>query len=200
MNFIKAFTAVSAAAMLLALTGCDKNDTNSNNITYYDSQHQYQYSNPTNNGKPQIGNETKAEGGSTVSISQTDIAFKSAEIFDTVGPDSYYSQKTDYIACRFDIKNNNSEALSVSSLRDFLYSSSGEITELPVSSYILIEKNKVEDYTSIETEIPAGESLSAHVLLEIPSGWDSFKLYYAPFLDNANNDCASFEITKDMLS
>lgn len=200
MNFIKAFAAVSAAAMLLALTGCDKNDTNSNNITYYDSQHQYQYSNPTNNGKPQIGNETKAEGGSTVSISQTDIAFKSAEIFDTVGPDSYYSQKTDYIACRFDIKNNNSEALSVSSLRDFLYSSSGEITELPVSSYILIEKNKVEDYTSIETEIPAGESLSAHVLLEIPSGWDSFKLYYAPFLDNANNDCASFEITKDMLS
>ena len=183
MNFIKAFAAVSAAAMLLALTGCDKNDTNSNNITYYDSQHQYQYSNPTNNGKPQIGNETKAEGGSTVSISQTDIAFKSAEIFDTVGPDSYYSQKTDYIACRFDIKNNNSEALSVSSLRDFLYSSSGEITELPVSSYILIEKNKVEDYTSIETEIPAGESLSAHVLLEIPSGWDSFKLYYAPYLD-----------------
>lgn len=200
MNFIKAFAAVSAAAMLLALTGCDKNDTNSNNITYYDSQHQYQYSNPTNNGKTQIGNETKAEGGSTVSISQTDIAFKSAEIFDTVGPDSYYSQKTDYIACRFDIKNNNSEALSVSSLRDFLYSSSGEITELPVSSYILIEKNKVEDYTSIETEIPAGESLSAHVLLEIPSGWDSFKLYYAPYLDNANNDCASFEITKDMLS
>ncbi len=200
MNFIKAFAAVSAAAMLLALTGCDKNDTNSNNITYYDSQHQYQYSNPTNNGKPQIGNETKAEGGSTVSISQTDIAFKSAEIFDTVGPDSYYSQKTDYIACRFDIKNNSGEALSVSSLRDFLYSSSGEITELPVSSYILIEKNKVEDYTSIETEIPAGESLSAHVLLEIPSGWDSFKLYYAPYLDNANNDCASFEITKDMLS
>ncbi len=200
MNFIKAFAAVSAAAMLLALTGCDKNDTNSNNITYYDSQHQYQYSNPTNNGKPQIGNETKAEGGSTVSISQTDIAFKSAEIFDTVGPDSYYSQKTDYIACRFDIKNNSGEALSVSSLRDFLYSSSGEITELPVSSYILIEKNKVEDYTSIETEIPAGESLSAHVLLEIPSGWESFKLYYAPFLDNANNDCASFEITKDMLS
>jgi len=200
MNFIKAFAAVSAAAMLLALTGCDKNDTNSNNITYYDSQHQYQYSNPTNNGKPQIGNETKAEGGSTVSISQTDIAFKSAERFDTVGPDSYYSQKTDYIACRFDIKNNNSEALSVSSLRDFLYSSSGEITELPVSSYILIEKNNVDDYTSIETEIPAGESLSAHVLLEIPSGWDSFKLYYAPYLDNANNDCASFEITKDMLS
>ncbi len=200
MNFIKAFAAASAAAMLLALTGCDKNDTNSNNITYYDSQHQYQYSNPTNNGKPQIGNETKAEGGNTVSISQTDIAFKSAEIFDTVGPDSYYSQKTDYIACRFDIKNNNSEALSVSSLRDFLYSSSGEITELPVSSYILIEKNKVEDYTSIETQIPAGESLSAHVLLEIPSGWDSFKLYYAPYLDNANNDCASFEITKDMLS
>lgn len=200
MNFIKAFAAASAAAMLLALTGCDKNDTNSNNITYYDSQHQYQYSNPTNNGKPQIGNETKAEGGSTVSISQTDIAFKSAEIFDTVGPDSYYSQKTDYIACRFDIKNNSGEALSVSSLRDFLYSSSGEITELPVSSYLLIEKNKVEDYTSIETEIPAGESLSAHVLLEIPSGWESFKLYYAPFLDNANNDCASFEITKDMLS
>lgn len=200
MNFIKAFAAVSAAAMLLALTGCDKNDTNSNNITYYDSQHQYQYSNPTNNGKPQIGNETKAEGGNTVSISQTDIAFKSAEIFDTVGPDSYYSQKTDYIACRFDIKNNSGEALSVSSLRDFLYSSSGEITELPVSSYLLIEKNKVEDYTSIETEIPAGESLSAHVLLEIPSGWESFKLYYAPFLDNANNDCASFEITKDMLS
>ncbi len=161
MNFIKAFAAVSAAAMLLALTGCDKNDSTSNNVTFYDSQNQYQYTPPTNNDKPQIGNEIKAEAGSTVSISKTDIALKSAEIFDTVGPDSYYSEKTDYI---------------------------------------LIEKNKVEDYTSIETEIPAGETLSAHVLLEIPSGWESFKLYFTPYLDNANNDCASFEITKDMLS
>ena len=200
MNFIKAFAAVSAAAMLLALTGCDKNDSTSNNVTFYDSQNQYQYTPPTNNDKPQIGNEIKDEAGSTVSISKTDIALKSAEIFDTVGPDSYYSEKTDYIACRFDIKNNSDKTLSVSSLRDFLYSSSGEITELPLSSYILIEKNKVEDYTSIETEIPAGETLSAHVLLEIPSGWDSFKLYYTPYLDNTNNDCASFEITKDMLS
>lgn len=105
-----------------------------------------------------------------------DITILNYEIIsDDISPSPSYDHE--YLIVNIQITNNSTEDLSVNSMNNFEgYVDNNKISYCADSADVLAAL----DYTSLNTPLTAGSSVTGHLCFELPNSWNTLDLHYAP--------------------
>lgn len=189
----------TALAIFMAFTGCsDETDNNTGSVIYYDNS-ENSYVNPNDIEKIARENSSSLTGviGETSTIGAFDINIKNIlSVVEREG--AYYNGKVEVIAIEIELKNNSSDTLGTSGLGDFLINidESYESDSMQVQS-ILALKDKVDNFSTLDSELETGQSVSGYLAFEAPKDWKNITLTYKPQSKELSYDQISFDITPE---
>lgn len=194
MKFFKTAAVISVSLAAALLSACES-DTSGGSVTFYNSENPYTQEMPGGANIP-TGDTVSASQGTPAVISGFEITLLDSQIYGFAKQDAMHTTDSDYVACRFELKNNGSEDAAYSS-SDFYMIENGSKKDIPITGFSLMEASDIEGYEPFDGTVSPGESKTGYVVFEIHTDWNNIDLVYNPSANNPDNDSVKFTLNKN---
>ncbi len=202
LKFTAVIMSVLAAAALFS--GCSDNEENSNNsgsVVYYDNSSN-QYVAPEEKDQIAKDNAQSIEGklSEKAIISGFDVKMNKVVCVGMREKDDRNKVNSQLISAEFEITNNNSDALKVSSMGDFTITIDNDKTVLGSDSYSAVTAARtIEDYESLDYTIEPQQTVRGYISFAVDEGWKNITVTYTPQSKEISYDKLYYNITPDVV-
>lgn len=190
---------LSALTATALFVGC-ADESNTGNVTYYDSENQYLT--PDEKEQKARDNAQVIEGkiSEKTSIGGFDITINKVIHIGDREVDAVNKIKSQLLAIEIEVTNNNSETLDISALANFKAIVDGSETVNGLDSYGgVIAGKTIDNYELLNYEVEPGQTVSGYTCIAVKEDWKNIKLTYTPDSKDLSFDQMYVNFTPDIV-